>query len=156
MQRKPLVWEAHEYIYREKTSDWYWAVGVIAVSVAVISFIYANVLLGILILIGSFTLALFGSRRPKSFRFEINGTGILIGKAFYAYGTIDSFWIEDNTHIEYQSKLIFKSKSLLSPLMVIPLEDHDPALIRDYLLDHLPEEHHIEPISHKILEGLGF
>ena len=72
MAKPPFIWEAHEYIFQEKTSDWYWAVGIIAVSLAVLLIIFGNVLFALVVLIGSFTLSIFAARRPDLVRFEIN------------------------------------------------------------------------------------
>jgi hypothetical protein len=55
-----------------------------------------------------------------------------------------------------QSKLLIKSQRVMVPLIVIPLEGVDPEEIRDFLLDHLLEEHHLEPLGQKIMERLGF
>ena len=49
-----LSWQAHEYHHTEKTSDWYWIVGIVTVSLALICIIYNNIILGILILVSSF------------------------------------------------------------------------------------------------------
>lgn len=154
--RGPYIWETHEFLYQEKTSDWYWAVGIIAISAAVITIIFGNILFALFILIAAFSLALFAAKRPEVIRFEINNTGVLINKTLYPYTTLHSFWVEDNNHYEIQSKVIFKSKRLAMPLLVLPLEEIHPEEIRDFLFDHLPEEEHTEAFSQKVLEYLGF
>ncbi|MES3006087.1 MAG: hypothetical protein V4664_04025 [Patescibacteria group bacterium] len=154
--RPAIIWETHEYLFQEKTTDWYWAAGIISVSLAVLSIFFGNVLLALLILIGGFALCVFGARRPNHLRFEINHTGLLIDRTLYPYKTLDSFWVENNIHLDLHSKVIFKSKRIVTPLIVIPLEEVDPEMLRDFLLDHLPEEEHSEPLAQKLLELLGF
>jgi len=156
MAKLPCIRPAPESFLREKTSDWYWAVGIITLCVAVISIIFGNVLFGLIVVIGGFILSIFAARRPDLVRFEINKSGILINRRLYPFGTLESFFVEDNIHHEMQSKLLVKSQHLMVPLIVIPLEGVDPKEIRDFLLDHLLEEHHQESLGQKIMEGLGF
>lgn len=156
MARTQFVWEAHEYIFQEKSSDWYWAVGIISASAAVISIIFGNILFALLIALAGFALALFAAKEPAFVRFELNKTGVIVGKILYPYGTLESFWVEDNQHHEFQSKLFIKSQKMAMPLIVIPLENVDPGEIRDFLLDHLLEEHNHEGVGQKLLEYLGF
>ncbi len=156
MAKHPFIWEAHEYTFQEKSSDWYWAVGIVSVSIAIISIVFGNVLLALLILFGSFAMSLFAAKRPDLMHFEINKSGVLIGRTLYPYGTLESFWVEDNRHLDLGSKLFLKSQRLAMPIIAIPLEGMDPEEIRDFLLDHLLEEHHIESFGQKLLEYLGF
>jgi hypothetical protein len=79
MGKDPFIWQAHEYYFQAKTTDWYWAVGIIGVSIAIISIIYGNVLFAMLVLISTFALSVFASKEPPLVRFEINKSGILIG-----------------------------------------------------------------------------
>lgn len=154
--RGPYIWETHEFIYQEKTNDWYWIVGIIAVSISIVSIIFGNILFALFILLGAFTLCLFAAKKPEIIRYEINNTGIIINKTLYPYHSLHSFFVEDNTHHGLQSKAIFRSKKLIVPLLILPLEDIHPEELRDFLFEHLPEEHHTESLSHKILEYLGF
>lgn len=156
MAKPPFIWEAHEYLFQEKSSDWYWVVGIVTLSASVLSIIFGNVLFGLILLMGGFTLSVFAARRPSIVRYEIGKTGILIDKRFFPFGTLESFWVEDNRHVDMQSKLLIKSQRVMVPLIVIPLEGISPEDLRDFLLDHLLEEHHTEPLGQKIMEGLGF
>ncbi len=154
--RPGIIWETHEYKYKEKTSDWYWAAGIIVVSGAILSVFFGNVLFALLIIIGGLSLCLFAARPPSHLRFEINHSGLLVERTLYPYATIESFWVEDNNHLDTHSKVIFKSKRLAVPLIVIPLDEVDPEHLRDFLLDHIPEKEHTEPLAHHIFERLGF
>ena len=156
MHKTPFIWEAHEYFFQEKTPDWYWAVGIITVCVAVLSIIFGNVLFGLIVLIGGFILSIFAARKPTLLRFELNKSGLLINKRLFPFSSLESFFVEDNRHHDMQSKLLIKSQRVIVPLIVIPLEGIDPEDIRDFLLDHLLEEHHAESLGQKIMEGLGF
>ena len=154
-QNENIKWNAFEYEHKEKNQDWFWALGIIAVSVAGVSLMLDNILFGILILVGSFSLALFANRHPDLIQFEINKRGVVIGDTLYPYNTLDSFWIEDTSKTSIP-KIIIKSKKVLMPYIIIPFEDVYSAQIHNYLSRHMKEEEHEEPLSQKILEYFGF
>ena len=156
MAHAPFVWQEHEYVFQEKTNDWYWAVGIIAISITVISMIFGNTLFALLILFGIITLTIFASKPPRLIKFEINKSGIIIERSFFPYATLDTFWVEDNTHVDRPSKLFIKSNKVFAPMIAIPLGTMDPQDVRDFLMNHILEEHHIETLSEKALEYLGF
>ena len=148
-----ISWQTKEYIHTEKTTDWYWIVGIITISIALISIIFGNLIFGILIIVASFTLTLFASRKPEMVEVEINQRGVLHGKTLYPYDHLDSFWIETR---EFHGRILLKSKKVLMPFVVIFLEDIEPEKIRETLLQHLPEEEHTEPLLEKLLIYFGF
>lgn len=156
MGKDPFIWKAHEYYFQEKTSDWYWAVGIIGFSIAVIAIIFGNILFSLLIIVSTLALSLFASKEPRLLRFEINKSGVIIDKTLFPFGTLESFWVEDNKHLGRPSQLFLKSQRVMVPIIAIPLEGTDPEDIRDFLLDHLLESHHVEPLGQKLLEYFGF
>lgn len=156
MAKGPFIWETEEYYFQEKTSDWYWAVGIIGISVSILAIIFSNALFALLILLGTFSLALFGSKKPNVVKFEVSKKGLMIGNTLYPFGTLDSFWVEDNRHVGTPSKLIVKSRKIFVPIIAIPLDEINPEEIRDFLMDHLLESHHAEPLGQKVLEYFGF
>lgn len=150
MQGQDLEWEALEYHHIEKTSDWYWGLGLLAVAGIGVTIFFGNILFAAVILLGAGALALFGTRPPHMMHFAITDRGVSIGKNLYPYGTLDSFWVIDDPHTHPQ--LLVKSKKLLMPLIVIPIATVNPSDIRERLLDSLPEEEHHEPLSEKLLQ----
>ncbi len=148
-----ISWQAPEKIHTEKTPDWYWIVGIVTISIAVISIILNNIIFAILILVSSFTLTLIASRKPHMLDVELDTDGVLIGKTFYPYANLDSFWVETR---DAHPRVIFKSKKVLMTLISVLLEDTDPREARDFLKQHLQEEEHIEPLFEKVLIYLGF
>ena len=148
-----LSWQAPLHIYREKTADWYWIVAIITISIALISIILNNIIFAILILVSSFTLSLFASKRPETVTMTIDHTGVTVGNTQYSYAHLESFWIETR---EAYPKILLKSEKLLMPFITILLDDMDSELVREKLLQHLPEEEHAEPFLEKLLIYLGF
>lgn len=148
-----ISWESVEYIHTEKTNDWYWIVGIVTLSIAVISIILNNVIFAILIIISSFTLSLFASRKPDMVPVHIDNLGVTFGKTHYPYLNLESFWIETRDNFP---RLLVKSKKILMPYIVIHIHIDDAGEIRTILGQHLREEEHTEPLLEKILIYLGF
>jgi len=148
-----LSWTTIEYLHTEKTSDWYWIVGIITLSIALISIILNNIIFAILIIVSSFTLSLFASRKPEKINIEIDRLGVTVGKSKYPYRELESFWIETR---EVHHRVLIKSKAILKPYIVIFIENVDPEKIRATLSEHLHEEEHSEPLLEKLLLYLGF
>ena len=148
-----LSWETIEYLHKEKTPDWYWTVGIVTVSIALISIILNNLIFAILIIVSSFTLSLFASKKPEIITIEIGETGITVGKNNYPYKELESFWIE--TRDSYP-RILLKSKKVLMPFVMVLIEDVEPEQIREALSQHLLEEEHTEPLLEKLLLYFGF
>jgi hypothetical protein len=153
--RQPLKWKALEYVHAEKTPDWYWALGLIAVAGSIAALLFNNVLFAVLILFGAFVLALLASRHPEEISFALTQRGIRVNDTLYPYQTLDSFNVDELSK-DHTPKLIVEAKSFFTPTLVIPLIGIDADRVHDFLLDFLPEEEHVEPLSHKIMEWLGF
>lgn len=149
-----IEWEAHEYEHKERSADWFWAVGIIAVSLAIVSVIFGNAIFGILILIGAFALTLFINRIPETVYVKVDERGITKGKIFYPYESIKSFYVDtDHPH----RKILMRSRKRLMPLIIIPLGDNvDPERLRRTLAHFVEEEYLNLPLVERFLEYLGF
>lgn len=152
-QEQPIIWETAEYPHRKKTSDWFWALGIISIALATGAIFLKNFLFAFLIIIGAFTIALYASQKPRHVRFEVGERGIRIGDMRYPYATLESFGILEKPS---GTVLILKSEKAMMPFLTIPLGDANPEAIRNFLLDYLPEEAHEESLSESIMEYLGF
>lgn len=148
-----ISWDTVEYLHREKTSDWYWIVAIVTISIAIISIILNNLIFAILIIISSLTLSLFASKKPEMVEVDIDNRGITVGKNYHPYGDLESFWIE--TRDSYP-RILLKSKKLFVPFIMILIEDIEPQEINLLLSKYLPEQEHTEPLLEKLLLYLGF
>jgi hypothetical protein len=154
MEESVLRWETHEYTYTEKSTDWYWTVGIITLILAGLSVYFGNALFAIVLLLGILTLVIFASRHPEIVLHEINDRGIEVGHTLYPYDTLSSFFVE---HLEHRpGKIILASKKVLMPHIAVSLGDIDPTLVRQMLLKKLPEVEHHQSIFVHIAEYLGF
>lgn len=155
MQQQPLEWTALEHEHIHKSSDWFWALGIIAIAGAATAIIFNNILFAIVILIGAFTLGINAAKPSAQVSFKITQRGILINSTLHPYSSLESFWVEDTS--EHTSpKLLVKSKKLLAPHIVIPIESVSSEDVRNFLLEYLSEEEDSESLAQKIMEFFGF
>ena len=153
MNREIISWHTHEYLHSEKTNDWYWMVGIITISIALVAVILNNVIFAILIIVASFTLTLFASKKPEIVLVEIGESAITMGNVRHPYKELESFWVETR---DAHPRVIVKSKKVFAPFLVLFLTDVHPEDVHTVLIEHLPEEEHIEPFLEKVLIYLGF
>jgi hypothetical protein len=149
-----IYWEAPEHNHIEKSTDWYWAMSIIAVAGAITSITFNNVLFGMVILLAAATIFITGNRKPRTIPFEVTTRGIRIDDDFYAYTTLESWCIDEENPMGPQ--LIVKSKKLLMTLIILPLPEEYIHSVERLIAIKLPQEHLREPLSHKLLEFLGF
>ena len=149
-----LEWDAHVYEHKERSSDWFWAVGIIVASLAIVSIILGNIIFGILIIIAAFSLSLFINRPPETIHVVIDENGVTRSNVRYPYDTLHSFWIdEDHPH----KKIIIRSNKLFMPLIIVPLGDSaDTEKIKQILDERLEEQFYALPFVERVLEYLGF
>ncbi len=149
-----LRWSAYEHEHIERGADWFWALGIVAISVAVTAIILHDVLFGVLVLVAAVTLGLLARTPPDLASFEISERGIRVNGILHRWDHIISFWVEDEHHTDRPLLLVDTTK-WMSPNLIIPIEDIDPHLIRTFLKEHTKEMPMKEPVAHKILEFLG-
>lgn len=152
-RNEDIVWQAFEYTHKEKDSDWYWALGLITFAGMASAYMFGNTLFTVLIFLIGFTSALFGARKPNIVSFGINRVGIRADKVLYPFQTLDSFWVFEK---EDETLLLLKSRKFFSSQIVMPLGEMDPDVVRDYLLERLPEEEDHEPMAQRVMDYLGF
>lgn len=149
-----IVWKAYEHSHTDKGSDWFWALGIVAASSSIVSILFGNFLFALLIIIGSFTMALLSVRPPRELTFMLTPKGVLIDQSLYPYQLLISFWIKDRE--TDHAELIIDARRFLTPHIIASLEDTDAELVYEYLSQHLPEEELGEPFAQKFLEKFGF
>ena len=149
----PIRWRAYEHEHIERTGDWFWALGIFAVSTALISFLFGNILFAALILVAEATLGLLATSPPPLVEFELSDRGIRVGETMHRYEEIISFWVED--HDADPPILLVDTIKWLSPHLVIPLQGTNPKLVRTFLSERAEEVPMKEPVWHKILEFFG-
>lgn len=151
---RSVRWEAPEHQHIEKTSDWYWILGIVAVAGSVASILLGNTLFGVVILLAAATMIIFSHSEPKMLVFEVSGRGVRCGNEFTPYTQLEAFYLDEES--PKGPMLILKQEHVLSQLILMPLPEECVQDIDDIVSAKLPEEHLEEPFSQRILEFLGF
>lgn len=152
-QGVPLRWSAYEHEHIERGSDWFWALGIVAVCAALTSVLFSNVLFAIVLIVAAFTIGLVARTPPKLIEFELSDRGIRVGGTLHRWDHIIAFWVEDEH--DHEPILLVDTTKFMSPNLIIPIENIDPQLVRVFLQQRVEERPMKEPVSHKILEFFG-
>lgn len=149
-----IEWDAHEYEHKQRSQDWFWAVGIVSIAIATAAVIFGNVIFGLFILTAVFALALFINREPDNVHVIIDERGITKDHIHYPYSTLRSFWIDvEHPH----NKILLTSEKVFMPLIIIPLGSSvNPEELHDTLSLSLAEKYHDLPFVEKLIEYLGF
>lgn len=148
-----LSWKSAEYVYRHKTSDWYWTLGIVTATAAILSILLSNTLFGLVIVLSGTLLGIYTTKQPRTLSYEINERGVVIENTLYPFNTLEAFCIDNRV---IPARLLIKSHKLIMPLIVIPIEGVRDEDIRKAIAHHLYEEEQQEPFLQQLFEGLGF
>jgi hypothetical protein len=88
----------------------------------------------------------------SSTEYMITEKGISVGREFYDYRSISSFWIIEG-HPQFPKHLILDIAGILTPRVHIPLDRNDTEILRNVLVRYVPEEEY-EPNLVDILERI--
>lgn len=151
-----IIWETLNHIKEEKSSDWFWIVGIVAIAGAVLAIFFNNVLLGLLILLSAFASFMFVNTPPKIERYELNRKGVVIGEDLYPYNSLESFYVVDEDGYE-RDRILIKSRKFFMSLIIIPLGNEVTVdEVYDFLIEYLDEEEMREPPAYYIMKKIGF
>jgi hypothetical protein len=148
-----LRWNAHEHEHVERSSDWFWALGIVALCAAVTSILFGDFLFALVIISGALVLALLARRPPHLAEFELSDKGIRIDDELHRYESVLAFWVEEDRGAGAQ--LLIDTTRWFSPNLVIPIEQIEPAAVRAYLKERVEERMMKESPAHRILEFFG-
>lgn len=145
-------WEGREYRFEEKGTDWYWALGIIATAAAIAAILFGNVLLALLIIAASSSVALVAAKGSRMHRFAIYDDGLAIDQNLYQFKDMMHFSVLEYVDPTLPPSLSIKTKHFLSPHLLVPIVDHDPMTIYTYISQHLPEGRHDESLFDHLVE----
>ena len=157
MPRSPIFeWEGREYEHSPRSVDWFWALGILAIALAIAAVLFSNYLLALVIIVAAATLALHGAKHPSLHRFRLTEQGLIIGEELHPFSTMHSFSVLEDIEGELPPALSIKTHNWLSPHLVIPLEVADADAIYAHLLANVDEGEHRHTINDLVAAWLGF
>jgi len=148
-----LRWSAYEHEHVERGGDWFWALGIVALSCAVVSILFHDVLFAVLIMMAAAIIGMLANVPPDLVSFELSERGVRVGDTLHRFHEIISFWVEEEGH--ERPLLLIDTIKFMSPNLIIPIEHIDPHLVRAFMRERAEEVPMKEPVSHKILEFFG-
>jgi hypothetical protein len=152
MRNAFFEWEGTEYRFEDKGPDWYWSLGIIATAGVIAAVLFNNILLALLIAVGAVVVALHAAKHPRIHRFSITDDGIHIDANFYAFRDMLSYSVLEYADETLPPSLSIKTKRMLVPHLLIPIVDHDPVEIYEYVGEHLPEGRHEHSPIDRVVE----
>ncbi|MDB5237088.1 MAG: hypothetical protein JWL88_190 [Parcubacteria group bacterium] len=155
MNRTALYeWYGKEYVFEEKGADWYWALGIIALAAIVACILFNSILLAFVVLAAASTLALSVAKHPRTHHFMIFDIGVGIDNSLYLYQDMVDFSILEYLDETFPPALSIKTNRILAPHILIPIVDHDPIEIYEYISLHLPEGMHENSVMDRLVSLL--
>jgi len=136
---QPIHWSAPSHLRSQRSVDWYWALGLIAVVGVAVAVWLGDILFAVIIALASFMLGIMAAREPREHEVEINERGIVIDHEVYPYDTLHSFWIQEEG-VPFP-RLYLETSGIMHPhTTVILSSEQSPADIRARLSHFIPEE----------------
>jgi hypothetical protein len=148
-----IEWQAPEYTHKERSADFLWTIGLVALVGAIIAIFMANYVFAIFILVSGGCLILFTVRPPEDISFSISNDGIKMGKDMHSWKNIKSFNIKDSTPYD---KLLIETTRKFLPIYTIPMPSAFSDEARESLLKIIPNAEIEESASMLFMEKLGF
>ncbi len=149
-----ITWTIEEFTYREKGPDWFWALGVIAVASAAIAIIYHNILFAIFIILGAVILGVYANKRPELIDVAISDEGVSLRGFLYPFEKIKGFAVDEH---DLGNFLLIETSRFLVPIISIPLPvGLEADGLRALLKTKITEKTLTEPVSHRLMDHIGF
>jgi hypothetical protein len=153
-QEAHISWDILTHVHRERTNDWYWALGLVAVVGAGLSIWLGNLLFGVLILLCAGSVGALALRGPREHAIEIGERGIAIDGTLHPYRSIKSFWVD--VADQESPRLFITTTGVMSPRMSFPLENMEHAqAVHSYLADKVEEVEQEPHAGDHLAEILG-
>jgi hypothetical protein len=154
-----INWSALEYEDKERSQDWFWALGIIMTTSVVAAIIFSDYFFAGLLIFSGLFLGFFAIKKPETIYYELNKTGLQIRQRLYPYKKIKSFWVQVGAERNSAIKplLFIHSERIFMPIITIPIEENMAEEIHSFMLaQNIAEVEMKEHPSEKIMEALGF
>lgn len=150
-----LTWSALEYEEKDRSKDWFWALGIIVVTSSIAAIIFENYFFAVLLLLSGALLGFFAVKKPDTVTYELNEKGLKIRNRIYPYENIKSFWVQIGEN--FKPLLFIHSERAFMPILSIPIDENIAEDIHSIMTSqNIAEVEMKEHPSEKIMEVLGF
>ncbi len=154
MAQDGIAWIVHTHEHQDRSVDWYWTLGGLAIAGAVLSVIFSNFLLAVIILIGAGSIGTLAARGPRTHWVRVDGNGVTMDGTLYRHDALHSFWVDETD--KDNPLLLVSTRSVLHPQLVVPLiETSRASAVRTYLKRYLEEEEQHPHLGEQVARLIG-
>ncbi len=148
-----MSWSVRGHEHRERSNDWYWGLGFIAVAVAGAAIFFGNFLFAVIILISASSIGFLVARGPREHSLKLDQRGIIIDGTRYPYASVHSFWVEHDTGTP---RVFISMNGLVTPHLSFPLQDEtEGTKVREFLKHYVAEEEQGPHVGERLAEIFG-
>jgi len=151
--KQEMVWSVTTHEHRERSTDWYWALGLVGVAGAVASVFFGNAMLAIIIVLGLGSIGVLAVRGPREHLVKIDERTLTIDGTRYPFSSILSFWVEHDTDTP---RLFMTLGGVIAPHFSLTLDSRSQAAdVREHLRRHIKEEEQGPHLGEHLAEIFG-
>lgn len=149
-----IRWETWEFEHKERSSDWFWAMGIISAALAIVAAAFGNFLFGLLIIIAAAAIMVINYHGPRHLSVELSSKGVRVGKELYHFSNLTAFALDED---EEPVRLVLHVNRIVFPHVKVDIaEEINPELVRKFLSLYLKEEEHHPTLSEALTHFFGF
>lgn len=151
-QEQGISWHVETHEHKDHSTDWYWALGLLALAGAALSIFFGNILLAVILLVGGGSIGLLVARGPREHIVHLTQKGLSLDGTLYSYKNIENFWVEEGEN----PRLLLTTAGMLHPQLVVPLlSSVRAASVRAYLRRFVEEEEQHPHLGERLAELFG-
>lgn len=147
-----INWEIDEFVKHQRSKRWYIIASVVTLILIIWAIFDKNYLFALIIILFSALIVFYDGESPKKIKIELKYNGISVGKKFYKFESISKFYIiykpEENI-----KRIYFEFRNPINNRLALPLENKNPIVIRNYLLQYIKED--LDKENEPLSEGLS-
>ena len=136
MENKITTWHSREFVYYEKSTGWYITFTAIILMLIAYNIFLKDYFAALTFFLIGLATWYFAQIKPSIVEVSISDKGIYFDETHIPYASIKRFWI---VHHQKAKALHLETTAYLNRFMVIQLEDQDPEVIRDILIEFIPQ-----------------
>ena len=148
-----IEWQAPEYKHKNKSVDFIWTIGLVALVMLGLAIWQANYVFAVFIFISGCTLILFSIREPDNINFVIETSGLSLGKDKYEWKKIKGFHVKKENN---EAILLIEINKYFLPVYTISLPIELADTVKESLMKVTLNIELEESKSMKFMEKLGF
>lgn len=148
-----MVWSVVTHEHRERSTDWYWTLAVLALAGIGASIFFSNILLAVIIALGAGSIGYLAARGPREHQVRIDSRGVSIDGTRYPWSAVHSFWVE---HESDSPRLFITMRGVLQPQVSLVLDSRAQGdEVRAHLKRFVEEEEQSAHIGERLVEIFG-